>query len=349
MEINILMMGGRRAGKTSILAAVDECCTKTLVGNENIKINVKLGGSQLHVKQTELKMYFLDPRYIEKNEFVPDLNPSDNIEEYVYEVCVKNSKYVFRFTDLPGEVFSPKRSGEDIKITELREKLPKIVAKNHVLMIAIDTPHLMEYPHNDINGICEYHTEFNRSDIITDFIKDNFLATGKIKRKDIDDKLIIFVPLKCEKYLYNGKMKDIPDCVRKGYDDLLSHFASPGPKEKFSSVIDPILTIGGAEFYRFDDDARATGRYNYVYDPALRHYHPQYCDSPMFLILLYMIQIAKSGKQRQNGLVRFFGEKFGKQASLNDLISVENDIKSMLNSNKPEGFDVIQDPIGMGV
>lgn len=348
MEINILMMGGRRAGKTSILAAVDECCTKTLVGNENIKINVKLGGNQLHVKQTELEMYFTDPRYTKKNEFIPDLNPSSAREEYIYEASIKNSKFTFNFTDVSGEVFFPEQPGEDITLTDTRKKLPELVAKNHILIIAIDTPHMMEYPHSDISGICKYHTEFNRSDIITGFIKDNFLATGKKKRKDIDDKLIVFVPLKCEKYFYNGKMKDIPDYVRRGYADLLSHFASPGPKEKFSVVINPILTIGGAEFYRFDDDARATGRYNYVYDPALRHYHPQYCDNPMFLILLYMIQIAKSGKQRQNGLIRFFGEKFGKQASMNDLVSVENDIKLLLN-NRSEGFTVIQDPIGMGI
>ena len=338
MDINILMVGGRRAGKTSILAAIDECCTKTFAGNSNIKVEVVKGGGNLSDKRTEMETYFTDPKYVSTNAFVPDLSPSPSAEEYIYRARIKRSSFDFNFTDMPGGVYSDGDSGLDSEGDSSRENLPELIQNNHVIIIAIDTPHMVEYPHN-ADGICEYHGEFNRVRRITDLIIDNFTAD--------EDKLVIFVPLKCEKYYYNGKINNIEEYIRKGYSKLIHHFESVGPNQRFTVINNPILTLGGAEFYRFDSMGadRAVGKYCYVADLTNRRYSPQFCDDPMLLILLYMIQIAKKRKNDQIKVSRWFSEKVLKHAGIDDLLDVENELRSKLNANKPDGFSVIQDPL----
>ena len=338
-DIDILMMGGRRAGKTSVLAAMDKCCKEVLSGDSMLRLVCREGSVELTLKKTELSDYFLDPRYTKSRKFEPDLAPTTGASPFEYECKVngRSSGFTLRFTDVPGEHY------ED---PEKRSELEEMVSRSQILLIAIDSPHMMERTgaaSEELNGYCRYHEEFNRVPEITDFLKVAFQSNEKIRSQG---KLVIFVPLKCEKYYYRGEMERLRETVKKGYEDLFRVLASPGINERCTVAIAPILTLGGAEFFKFKKDSYV-GEYNYVENAALRPYLPKYCEQPLFLTLQYVVSLARKRAEGKFVLFRLAGEIFGNQAKLEDLKSCETNIKNKIETDAALGFAIVQDPIKM--
>lgn len=338
-DINVLMMGGRRAGKTSILAAMDRCCKEILSTDELLRVVCQAGSVEVMLKITELSDYFTDPRYTKSRKFVPDVNPTGSANTFEYECKVKGrpSGFTLRFTDVPGEYYEE---------PDKRSDMEDMVRKSQVLMIAVDSPHLMESTGDkseSVNGYCCYHESYNRVAEITDFFKTAFQNNEDIRTQN---KLVIFVPLKCEKYYFRQEMERLHDMIKKGYEDLFRILSSPGINEICTVAIMPILTIGGAEFFKFKKDSYV-GEYNYVENAAFRAYLPKYCEQPLFLTLQYVISLARRKAEGRFPLFRMFSELFGNQAKLEDLKTCEHDIKSKIMRDPALGFDIVQDPVKM--
>ncbi|MCD7990688.1 MAG: hypothetical protein LUK37_02400 [Clostridia bacterium] len=338
-DINVLMMGGRRAGKTSILAAMDRCCKEILSTDELLRVVCQAGSVEVMLKITELSDYFTDPRYTKSCKFVPDVNPTGSANTFEYECKVKGrpSGFTLRFTDVPGEYYEE---------PDKRSDMEDMVRKSQVLMIAVDSPHLMESTGDkseSVNGYCCYHESYNRVAEITDFFKTAFQNNEDIRTQN---KLVIFVPLKCEKYYFRQEMERLHDMIKKGYEDLFRILSSPGINEICTVAIMPILTIGGAEFFKFKKYSYV-GEYNYVENAAFRAYLPKYCEQPLFLTLQYVISLARRKAEGRFPLFRMFSELFGNQAKLEDLKTCEHDIKSKIMRDPALGFDIVQDPVKM--
>lgn len=336
-DINVLMVGGRRTGKTSILASMAQCCMTKLAGVEQLSIvRDEDSGVGLTTKQKELNQYF-SKKYMKNPFFIADLNPSLNDQSYGFDIDVneKDLGYNLRFTDIPGEWLDN---------PAFAQKLQNAMNMSQVIIIAIDTPHLVEEI-DPAFGYGAYHDSFNRVNELTNFFKNTF-------QNCTEHRLVIFVPLKCEKYYYQNEVN--PDkmglpmvnaMVKKGYKDLIDYLTCSDVHELCTTAIMPILTLGGAEFFEFDENGFA-GLYSYVLDPALQKFAPKFCEQPLFLTLQYVIALTKirNGKHK---IATWFNQTFRNQAKLDQLVSCENTLKGLIEADKSLGFEILNDPLKM--
>lgn len=336
-DINVLMVGGRRAGKTSVLASMDKCCRKQLAGVEQLSvIRDPDSGIDLNMKLKELKRYF-SKEYKKRPTFVADLQPSVTSASYGFDISVndRNLGYKICFTDIPGEWISNPGHEADMQ---------KAMDQSQVIIIAIDTPHLVEQREAG-TGYGKYHDEFNRVKEITRFFKQTF-------QKSKTEHLVLFVPLKCEKYYYRNadskawNMQLVTKTVQAGYRELLDFLTKSDVSELCSVAIVPILTLGGAEFNKFDSNGYA-GIYSYVMDPALQEYLPQYCEQPLFFTLQYVIAMAERNKRNQGKISAWFRETFQNQVKLKDLMNCSGTLRQLIMTDESLGFHILNDPLHM--
>lgn len=325
-KIKILMMGGRRCGKTSVLAAMDDCCVDVLACSD-MEVKIVEGSNELALKKAEAEKYF-SAEEKKKMKFIPDMLPSpiDSIYTYQVEIGGKDIGYDLEFRDFPGEYLA--NSDEE-------EKLQKWFNESQVIVIAIDTPHLVEKV-DKITGVGKYHTKFNRVDEITRYFKSAF-------KNGMYNKMVIFVPLKCEKYYYRKDMDRVIEMVKKGYSDLFEFLASPDVKSICTVAIAPILTFGGAEFLKFKEDSYV-GEYNYRPRPEDK-YAPLGCEQPLFLVLKYLVNIAKNNSSKKPKILRWFDKNLFNKVDLNSLIKCEEEINEIIKGNKKLPVIFVQDPL----
>lgn len=329
-DINVLMVGGRRAGKTSLLAAVKACCDKKQL--EKLSVSAVRGADMMNAKVEEMKGYFTEPQYVDKAIFAPDGSPNDNPAEYEFEVNVNgfNSSYTIGFIDVPGEYYGTNEFGEftEEEFEEVQHYISDQVQNSQVFLIAVDTPHLMEKM-DKATGYGAGHEWFNRVDQITEFFKRAF--------QDSQHRLVLFVPIKCERYL--DKMDKVAACIEKGYADLLANLTH-GPVANLCTVaIAPIISLGGAKFLRFqNNDWHNVGEYHYHLDTEKRKYDPEYCEQPLMLILQYLLETVKEQKNSQNPVFRWLKERFLGQVRIADLLACEDEINSLTIIDTQRGY-----------
>ena len=329
-DINVLMVGGRRAGKTSLLAAVKACCDEKML--KQLTVSAVSGADSMNDKVKEMQDYFSEPQYKDKMFFEPDGSPSDNPSEYEFEVIVnqKNSSYTIGFTDVPGEYYGSNESGEftEQEFEEIQSYIDDQVRNSQVFLIAIDTPHLME-KNDRTTGYGAGHEWFNRVNQITDLFKHAF--------QDAQNRMVLFVPIKCERYL--DKMDKVAERVEAGYAELITYLTTGPVGELCTVTIAPIISLGGASFLRFqNNDWHYVGEYHYNLDPNKREYKPQNCEQPLMLILQYLLDTAKKQRNNQHVVIKWFQERILGQARLADLETCEKEIQSLVITDKKQGF-----------
>lgn len=336
-DINILMVGGRRTGKTSILASMAQCCMKKLAGVEQLSIvRDEDSGIGLTTKYTELNQYFTK-KYMSKPYFIADLQPTIKDATYGFDVGVdgKDLGYNLCFTDIPGEWLDNPAHEQDLQ---------NAMDISQVIIVAIDTPHLVEEIDPAL-GYGKYHESFNRVKELTRFFKQTFQSGS-------GHRLVIFVPLKCEKYYYMNEdnaqklgMPMVNRMVKQGYHELIQYLTKSDVQEVCTCAIMPILTLGGAEFFEFDDNGYA-GLYSYVLDPVHRKFNPQFCEQPLFLTLQYVIAMAKKYKEAHK-FGTLLKELFQNQAKLEALVKCENTLKGLIMTDSNLGYEILNDPMKM--
>ena len=300
LTVNVMMVGGRRCGKTSVLAAMQSCFEDQLNGTPLV-----IGPADwdmldiIEDKQREMARYFLERG--SSRDFIPDQAPTEEILEYQFYVGLKDKKnrICVKFVDYPGEWLSHK---------DRRESLINYAEKSRILLIAIDTPHLMEQKgrFNDNRNLCRRVSEMVKNIGFADAEK----GPG----------MVLLVPLKCERYYNRQQMGEVSARVQEAYKPLLQYLQQPGingPSSRITIAITPILTMGGAEFGRFqrDDDG------NIMVDekwgtPLHAIYHfpdmnkeapePQYCEQPLLYVLSHVFEQARRAKKKLktgNGLL----------------------------------------------
>ena len=124
--------------------------------------------------------------------------------------------------------------------------------------------------------------------------------------------MILFVPLKCEKYRtpinrHSPGLKEVRAAVEKSYEHLIDYVKRSG--ECFAAIT-PIFTLGDAVFSDFarDDsgDIIMNGgipqQANYIFtDEAGNAPRPQFCEQPLYYVLAYTLIMAKKSKDKKRG------------------------------------------------
>lgn len=236
MEHKIIMMGGKRAGKSSILSSIlsqlrnespGSICQVEDLTDYTQHIETPEGPKPLptlDIKQNEIISYIRNRR--ENTEYLVDMGPTYGKASYVLEVCANSTAVDFEFIDVPGEWM--RANFREHKV------LVDLVGESDVFVIAIDTPYLMntdEY----INGV------YNRVNEISQ-------AMSHIRISDSADlKQIILCPVKCEKWVRNGEYNKVVEKVKCTYRNLINRWVTC---PEVTIQIMPIQTIGGVESSR---------------------------------------------------------------------------------------------------
>ena len=253
MEHRILMMGGRRAGKSTILSSIlsqlrektpGTICTIIDKTDYTQQIETNAGSKPLptlDIKQNEVKRY-LSKRQL-NTEFLVDMNPTYGKASYILEVSANNTTIDLEFIDVPGEWMRA-------NVAE-HAQLQSFVESSDVFVIVIDTPFLMN---TDDDEGASVNLVYNRINEITQ-------AMSRMKVDSPNDlKQIILCPVKCEKWLHQGKADLVVSKVLKSYRDLINRWVTT---PEVTIQIMPIETIGGLEssrmlpaklFFKDDDD-----------------------------------------------------------------------------------------------
>ncbi len=249
-EMNVLMVGGRRSGKTSALAAIFRTMQEDTMSRYFTVVNMTENTTKqqdritevqddLNSKSREMK------RFAEKSKIdtsiLVDAGPTQFDWQYLIKFSVPgkpNTDLNMTFTDVPGEWCTTNDRNYNHFL--------KHAKKADVFVIAIDTPYLMGPTNEETRLLCgEEESELATLAGCMSDLKQTF--------SDIDNqnnKLVLFVPIKCEKWFNAGRIDDVNRRITVAFKTLLDDLLR---RTNFTVGILPILTIGSIEFAEFHD------------------------------------------------------------------------------------------------
>lgn len=236
-------MGGRRAGKTSVLAGL----VNTMI-NGDIKNLLAINDVTVLMPDQES----LDNKIERLKESVKSLSgktflvddsktSSFTTHSLQFEISGTSNNMTIEFKDANGEFYESRASYDTHGGAPIsKEQIIDAVKEADVYVIAIDTPYLMEAV-NPGNELCDesINMAYNHVDDIHSYLT-------YIDDKDgADAKLVLFVPIKCEKWVHRGeadkvtqRIKDVYKTVFKALDDY----------KNLQVDIIPVETVGAIEF-----------------------------------------------------------------------------------------------------
>lgn len=243
-DLQVLMVGGKRCGKSSILASSIQFLNDNEILNDSLKIRstgtVVEGGVPLNRKYGELVAFVYGKN--SNKRYLVDFNADNKFSKYPFKIGVRKTlgNFTVKFIDAPGESYEP----SEPEYIEMRE----YAKSSDVFVIAIDTPYLMEGNPGFaliVNCIPNLISLFkgDSKDDSTPVLKE---SGETINKKEL--KLFMFVPVKCE--AYKDRMDEVVDKVKSVYSGLIKELLRH--KECCISIL-PVFTAGGIEFAEFSD------------------------------------------------------------------------------------------------
>lgn len=293
--MKICMMGPKAVGKTTVLTAVFNETQNSIM---QTKLNLTAKGDTC--SELTQRLHMLRGIFAKKYEIIDNPNglASSGISATSYE-----SRFDFGLGHIGQEpiidLIIKDFPGEKV-INEQQSDVIQFIKESQCVFIAIDTPHLME-------EAGRFNEVKNKPKVITHLFRDALSENSS-------EKLVILIPLKCEKYFNNGKMSDVLDKVKESYGDLINLLSK---KENICCCVSPILTLGDVEFdtFSFDENRNikiaADGcpegvKYKYAIRPEEKEpkYSPLFCSQPLYAMLSFVAAQYKREEKRRNVLDR---------------------------------------------
>lgn len=266
--LKIVMLGGRRCGKTTILSKIKQHFNEVLHHgadeadkNDLLSLIPPTGEiTKLNNAQDCINELFSSVENCYQ-EFAIDENASNDKTVTTFKLNPLQGKgsLSLEFTDIPGEWCSYVEGySKENKLNDVKN----LIIDSNVIIIAIDTPSLME-----LNGInADY---YNRIRDIKELFASAF--SGETFSKNESQKMIIFVPLKCEKYVIKSNgcanvdgLSKVCSVVELYYKEMIDCFKYY--QNNITMAILPIVTIKEVEWARFFTLNTATGETGGIYD-----------------------------------------------------------------------------------
>lgn len=247
-DIKILMMGGRRCGKSSILASmVHQLSNNVELCKKYIQITPYAGddgtAKSLEAKRNDL-VSFIENKPTGSH-YLVDFNADDKFNKYYFKAKIPKTEggtyrgnVKIEIVDCPGECFDTYGGDDSIASNERIEELSRHAQQSDIFLIIVDTPYLM-----DSKSDSGKFMNVNRPDSIKKFIQENVAFN-----RDDDYKKVVFIPVKCEKWRNN--LDEVSKKLREpNYFGTLMEFLDADQRWSFSII--PALTAGGIEFSGF--------------------------------------------------------------------------------------------------
>jgi hypothetical protein len=205
------------------------------------------------------------------------------------------------FRDYPGQYHNTNATKEE------KDFVKTVLSQSAAVLIPIDAPALMEE-----DG--KYHESINRPQQIHDLFK-------KAYQNLAEPRLIIFAPVKCEKYLQDEKTaKELSKRVREGYEGLLAYLKSESLSPWIASVITPIQTVGGLTFSRIEPDEKGSPEFIFRKIRSDAEYCPQDSEQPLRYLLSFLLKLHLS--HRNLGVFNFIRDLLGSDTHLKQAVEV---------------------------
>ena len=153
----------------------------------------------------------------------------------------------------------------------------------------------------ELNG--KWHQFTNRPQQITDFFQKAY--------QDLDSpRLIIFAPVRCEKYMQTEKGSlELAQRIQEEYKSLLDLFSSDSLRSKIIAVITPVQTVGSGVFSRIEiKDEKPQFKFRKTGHNA--RYNPQDSEQPLRYLLRFLLKMHLENK-RNLGFFNFLRDVFG--------------------------------------
>lgn len=350
-RINVLMLGGRRCGKTTVLSSMCNEINKALAGTD---LQLTILNQQTAADMERAKNAILQKMEIFSTPLTRiklDDNPTSAQRTYSFGLQISgNGKGIpFQLHDIPGEWLTD----------EHQQQVKALIQSCQVIIIAIDTPYL--FAKMTDKGYGFYHEEYNKPMEIANFFK-NSLSVD-----DVADRMILFVPIKCERYYHlthtpqlnvfgRDYMQELVNAVSCGYRELLIYLrSSQALLNSCTIAITPILSAGGIDFIKFEKEEETEKMVALYQEPeflpqAEKGYQPKFCEQPMVYALTYILTQTMDNMANRNplfqvgiNLVRGLNRKKMEAA----LITLKKKIKRNSGMNAEDGFFIIQNPKGI--
>ena len=243
--LKVIMMGGRRCGKTSALASLFEemkngqvkdyftVSDRTVLETKGFETQDSLNDKTLELQN------MLESNKDNSNIFLVDKNPTSNFWLYKLHLQIPGTKREMdiEFRDSAGEFFEA--SGSHAQETEEYSK------HCDVFVSVVDTPYQMGSVDESTKDLCP-----ESIDLGTNRVQDiqNFL-THIDDKEGQDAKMVVFVPLKCEKWAKepNGLNK-VTARIKEVYG---THIKNLSAYEKMNICVIPMQTSGNILFSEF--------------------------------------------------------------------------------------------------
>ncbi len=243
--LRIMMMGGRRCGKTSALASLFEqmkngpvkeyftVSDRTVLETKGFERQDSLNDKTLELQN------MLETNKGNSNIFLVDQSPTSNFWSYKLHLQIPGThrEMDMEFRDSAGECF---------EANNLYAQYTEEYIKNcDVFVIVVDTPYLMGSTDETTRDLCPESINLgtNRVSDIQNFLTHIDNKEGK------DAKMVVFVPLKCEKWAKepNGLNK-VTARIKEVY---ATHIKNLSAFDKMSICVIPMQTSGNIVFSEF--------------------------------------------------------------------------------------------------
>ncbi|MBV9389639.1 MAG: hypothetical protein JOZ78_24720 [Chroococcidiopsidaceae cyanobacterium CP_BM_ER_R8_30] len=296
-ELKITMLGPSGVGKTSLLTAVYEQFESN-IGRTNLQLTPDLESSALlQERLAELKSL---PDSLETKGWIAYTQEE---RSFLFELGKKAAtpSLLIHFKDYPGEWHESKRE----KSREEKERIESFIKESVAVIIAIDTPALMEK-----NG--QWHDETNKPQQITNLFQ-------RVYRELDSPRLVIFAPVRCEKYLQSEEsVFELLRRVQDGYTSLFNLLSSDELLPQVAVVVTPVQTVGCMVFSRIEIH---DGKPLFIFRKT-RHdaqYSPKDSEQPLRYLLRFLLRLHL---ERQNwGFFNFIRSWLGLDSHLKNAIT----------------------------
>lgn len=305
-EVPVTMLGARRVGKTTFLAATWRAFNKGLF--EETSLRLKPDSETIAQLETRLEELMKVSETMQvAGEFGIRATMPGEEQTYTFRLS-PSDEYVIRqkpvikltFRDYAGELLTKRL--DDVK-KWLKESLATVVA--------IDSVALMESERENWDWLHELH---NKPDYIAEILDD---ALGKLETPH----LVLFVPIRCEEYLRRDDGDELIDKIKSSYRQAFDVLKK---NDKLYAAIVPIQTIGTLYFDDIvaessQDKEPTNSDYAFSFKKIRRSdtYKPKDTDQPFRYLLDFFLKliIITRAIERRGIAQGILGEVFGEIVS----------------------------------
>jgi GTPase SAR1 family protein len=318
IELHITMLGARGVGKTSLLASVYGQFEKN-IKDLYLQLTPDFKTSSiLNDKLAELESAVAD-------QIVTGPTNTGEMQTFNFGIGLpfKSPDFKLIFRDYPGGW-----------IRDKPEEVIKYIRKSDVIFWAVDTAALVE------NG-GKFSESINSIGAITDFFK-HALRELPVGEK----KLILLVPIKCEKYMGNfddiRKLRLLIEDKWTGFINLIK--TADHSEERFALAITPVQTLGNVLYAYTDDVDPVNPKFVFTRTTKDHPYQPKHVEQVLNYSLAFLVRRYMQVKRGRMGplawikyrLQEFFGGKPDKHFGFAALNLVDHQCR-----DESQGFKIL--------